>query len=115
MGVESYDAVISELRKYRDDRDWTQFHGPKDLAIAVSTEAGELLEHFLWRDGPETAEHVQHQMDDIAMEIADVATYLIYLCDSLKLDLLEVVDRKRELNLLRHPVAASRGRARRSR
>jgi NTP pyrophosphatase (non-canonical NTP hydrolase) len=65
-----YRELVERLRRYRDDRDWGQFHTPKDLAIAVSTEAGELLELFLWRDVAEEPDR-----PTLLGEIADVAIY----------------------------------------
>ncbi len=104
----SYGELIGRLRRYRDEREWAQFHTLKDLAIAVSTEAAELLECFLWRS--------DHQLDghqgEIEEEIADVAIYLVFLCDALDVDLLEVMKSKLEHNLARHTVPASRGRSR---
>lgn len=106
------DEVLRELRRYREERGWTGFHTPKDLAIAVDVEASELLEHFLWRDGEALAQHLAAEGEALASEIADVAIYLLFLCDSLNIDLLQAVSRKHRLNLERHPVAAAHGRAR---
>lgn len=103
-----YSELLEKARRYRDERDWAQFHTLKDLAIAVSTEAGELLEHFLWR----TDAQAQEQRDELEAEVADVAIYLLFLSDALGVDLLELADRKLERNLKRHPVSATRGRSR---
>jgi NTP pyrophosphatase (non-canonical NTP hydrolase) len=107
-----YRKVVDRLRRYRDDRDWGQFHTPKDLAIAISTEAGELLEHFLWRDATATDSHLDKARQDVLDEIADVAIYLVYLCDALDTDLLDVIEHKLDLNLTRHPMESTRGRSR---
>jgi NTP pyrophosphatase (non-canonical NTP hydrolase) len=107
-----YERVLDDLREYRDARDWRQFHRPKDLAIAVSTEAGELLEHFLWREGDELEAHIADHREDLALEIADVAIFLLFLSDELGIDLIQAIDRKRRINLERHPVAGTRGRSR---
>lgn len=104
----AYEELVKKLRRYRDERDWRQFHTPKDLAIAVTTEAGELLEHFLWR----TDAHALEQREELEAELADVAIYLLFLADALGVDLLEVADRKLERNFERHPVSATRGRSR---
>jgi NTP pyrophosphatase (non-canonical NTP hydrolase) len=106
--VADYDELAARLRRYRDERDWQQFHMLKDLAIAVSTEAGELLERFLWRTDADAAE----QREKLEEEIADVAIYLFFLCDALGSDLLDLVERKHERNLERHPVSTARGRSR---
>ena len=107
--VSGYSELIARLRAYRDDRDWRRFHTAKDLAIAVSTEAGELLEHFLWRSDREVC---SGDRDALAEEIADVAIYLVFLCDALDLDLLDLIERKLARNLERHPVEVARGRSR---
>jgi dCTP diphosphatase len=113
MGRErDYRDVVDQLRQHRDDRDWAQFHRPKDLAIAVSTEAAELLEHFLWRDTDVLEEHLATARAEVLEEIADVAIYLVYLCDALRADVLEVVARKLEVNARRHGVDITRGRSR---
>jgi NTP pyrophosphatase (non-canonical NTP hydrolase) len=112
VGEDRYIGLLADLRKYRDERDWQQFHVPKDLAIAITTEAAELLEHFLWRDGDELDRHLAKHRPEILSEIADIAIYLLYLCDALGEDILEVADRKRRSNLERHPVPVARGRAR---
>lgn len=107
-----YERLLDGLRRYRDDRTWRQFHRPKDLAIAVSTEAGELLEHFLWREGEELQVHLRDHRDEILGEIADVAIYLAYLCDGMGADLVEAMERKLAINLERHPPCATRGKSR---
>jgi NTP pyrophosphatase (non-canonical NTP hydrolase) len=107
-----YAALVTGLRRYRDDRDWGQFHTPKDLAIAVSTEASELLEHFLWRDAAAITDHLARARTDVLHEIADVTIYLVYLCDALGADLVDVAASKLEINLERHHVDAARGRSR---
>lgn len=97
------DELTSELLAFRDRRDWGQFHNPKDLAIALSIEAGELLEHFLWRDHADVSAHVVSHRDEIAAEVADVASYLLYLVDALELDLAAAVREKLKTNGRRYP------------
>jgi NTP pyrophosphatase (non-canonical NTP hydrolase) len=106
-GTPNYPDLVQRLREYRDDRDWQQFHTPKDLAIAVSTEAGELLEHFLWTRDPDLPDRPR----ELPAEIADVAIYLVFLCDALGVDLLDAMNRKLDENLGRHPVDQVRGRS----
>lgn len=101
------DELLAALRKFRDERDWAQFHTPKDLAVSVSIEAGELLELFQWRrDG--------HEIDDIdvrevADEAADVLMYVLMLFDRLGLDPNQEVLNKIERNAKRFPVNESFG------
>ena len=87
------------LRRFADERDWNQYHSPKNLAISVSLEAAELLEHFQW-----TGEAAPGAKQEIAHEMADVLLYLIRLADRLDIDLLEAAARKMELNAIKYPV-----------
>ena len=93
------------LTDFRDERDWAQFHNPKDLAIALSVEAGELLETFLWKP----AEQADPQRT--REELADVFAYALLLADRLDLDVEEIVREKIELNRAKYPVAKARGTA----
>jgi len=99
--------IIDALRKFRDDRNWAEFHTPKDLAISVSVEAGELLELFQWgQDG-----HQPHTLDKdrVADEAADVLLYVLMLFDRMGLDAEAEARKKMERNALRFPVEAAFG------
>ncbi len=101
------DELLEALRKFRDERDWAQFHTPKDLAISVSIEAGELLELFQWRrDGHDTGDI---NVREVADEAADVLIYALLLFDRLDLDPKREVLNKIELNAKRFPVEKSFG------
>jgi NTP pyrophosphatase (non-canonical NTP hydrolase) len=101
------EELIKRLRAFRDERDWSQFHTPKDLAISVSVEANELLELFQWRhaDLPLDAELAEQ----IAAEAADVLIYLALLSDRVGFDLIDAANRKVDENERRFPVARSLG------
>ena len=79
--------MTTEIRRFRDDREWQQFHNPKDMAIAISLEASELLEHFLWIDNRDASERAEARKDAITDEVADIAIYLFELADNLGIDL----------------------------
>ena len=98
--------TINEVLKFRDDRDWKQFHNPKDLAISISLEAAELLEVFQW-----SAEDVvcTDQIDKIREELADVVNYCILMADACGLDLDEIVREKVKLNNEKYPVEKAFG------
>lgn len=98
--------TISEVLKFRDDRDWKQFHNPKDLAISISLEAAELLEVFQW-----SAEDVRcaEKADKIKEELADVANYCILMADACGLDLDEIVREKLKKNNEKYPVEKAFG------
>ena len=101
--------ITEKIRQFRDERDWMQFHNPKNLAISISLEAGELLEHFQWRSFEESEAHARDAKDEIAEEIADVAIYLAELADNLGIDLLRAMEAKLEKNGAKYPVEKARG------
>ena len=105
------DEVLDRIRKFRDERDWLQFHNPKDLAISVSIESGELLEEFQWKDKEEAARHALENREAIADEIADVAIYLYELADVLGIDMREAILAKLDKNAIKYPVEKSRGKS----
>jgi NTP pyrophosphatase (non-canonical NTP hydrolase) len=99
--------VIERLRKFRDDRNWAQFHTPKDLAISTSIEAGELLEVFQWKSAEAPID--LGTIEAVRSEAADVLLYLLLLCDALGVDLVDAAHRKIDRNEVRFPVATSVG------
>jgi dCTP diphosphatase len=101
------EGLLEALRKFRDERDWAKFHTPKDLAVSVSIEAGELLELFQWRYNSHNIEdlNVRH----VADEASDVLIYLLLLFDSLGLDPANEVLNKIAKNARRFPVDKSFG------
>ena len=82
--------IIKKIRHFRDERDWAQFHNPKDMAIAISIEANELLEQFLWKTTDEVEASVKKHRKDIEKEIADIGIYLVELADNLDIDLITI-------------------------
>jgi NTP pyrophosphatase (non-canonical NTP hydrolase) len=95
--------LTAQLRCFRDERDWGQFHQPKDLAIALSVEASELLEVYLWKTSEDA------KVDRVREELADVFAYALLLADRLGLDVREIVQTKLRLNAAKYPVEQSRG------
>lgn len=95
--------LINELTKFRDERDWNQFHNPKDLSIALSIESNELLEQFLWK------KHEDANVDKIKEELADVFAYALLLADKLNLDVEKIVLDKIRRNGEKYPVDKSKG------
>lgn len=98
--------TIDQILKFRDDRDWKQFHNPKDLAISISLEAAELLEVFQW-----SAEDVtcSDKIDKIKEELADVANYCVLMADACGLDLDEIIREKIKRNKEKYPIEKSKG------
>jgi NTP pyrophosphatase (non-canonical NTP hydrolase) len=95
--------LISRIIKFRDDRDWKQFHNPKDLAIAINVEAGELLESFLWKKSYDA------NSDKISEELADVIIYAVLMSDVCGFDLCEIVSSKLDKNTIKYPIDKSKG------
>lgn len=100
------------LRAFAAARDWEQFHAPKNLAIALSVEAAELLEHFQWVSEQASRSMPADTLAAIDEEIADVFLYLIRLADVLQIDLVRAAERKIERNAQKYPVDKARGTAR---
>lgn len=99
------------LREFAAERDWEQFHSPKNLAMALTVEAAELLEEFQWLTEPESLTPDPARRARIEAELADVLIYLVRLADRLDVDLPEAVAAKIELNRQRYPAERVRGRA----
>lgn len=102
------EETINKILKFRDDRDWKQFHNPKDLAISISLEAAELLEVFQWSGADVSNEGKQ---DKIKEELADVVNYCVLMADACGLDLDEIVQEKIEMNEQKYPVEKAKGRS----
>ena len=102
-------AVRDLLRQFVDERDWSRFHSPKNLATALSVEASELLEPFQWLQSGEKSELADDRLTAIRHEMADVLTYLVMLADRLDVDLYAAVLEKIELNRAKYPAHKVRG------
>lgn len=100
--------TIYQILKFRDDRDWKQFHNPKDLAISISLEAAELLEVFQW-SGSDTL--CEQKKDKIKEELADVINYCVLMADVCGLDMDEIVQEKIKINNEKYPVKKSKGKS----
>ncbi|MDO6813238.1 nucleotide pyrophosphohydrolase [Tenacibaculum soleae] len=97
------EKITTELLKFRNERDWEQFHNPKDLALAINIEAGELLEEFLWK------KHQDAKIDNIKEELADVFAYAFLLAEKFDFDVKEIVLEKIKKNSEKYPVSKAKG------
>ena len=104
-------SLTIQLRGFAAARDWDQFHNPKNLAMALAGEAGEVLEHFQWLTPDEAANLPAATRAEVALECADVLLFLLRLADKLDIDLAAAARKKMAINAKRYPVAKSRGRA----
>ena len=107
------DDLVKAVLAFRDRRDWRQFHNPKDLAISITLEAAELLEHFQWKTAEEVAALLasEESRRRVGQEMADVLILLISLADAVGLDLLEAAGAKLQENERKYPVDRSKGNA----
>jgi dCTP diphosphatase len=109
MKDEALSELAASLRAFAKERDWDQFHSPRNLAAALSVEAGELLEHFQWMNDEQSTSIAVEKKNEIALELADVFLYLIRLADQLDIDLIVSAKRKLEINAVKYPVERARG------
>ena len=107
------DDLVKAVLAFRDERDWRQFHNPKDLAISITLEAAELLEHFQWKSPGEAESFlaIEENRRRLGEEMADVLILLISLADVVGLDLLESARAKLRDNAVKYPVERARGSA----
>jgi len=107
------DAFVAELRQFVAEREWAQFHDPKNLAMLLASEVGELVAEYRWVAGAAADEHSRaaRPRGRIADEIGDVGIALLLLCERTGIDLLQAMSDKLERNRARYPVGKSRGRA----
>ena len=103
--------LIEDLRKFVHERDWEQFHTPKNLAMALSVEAAEIVEHFQWLTPDESQTLGREKVDQVRDEIGDVLIYLVSLADRLGIDPLEAARGKLEKNRLRYPADQVKGKS----
>jgi len=99
------DQILKALTDFRNERDWAQFHNPKDLSLAISIEAAELLELFLWKKAEEA------NVDKVKDELADVLSFAFLLAENYNLNIKDIVLEKIAKNALKYPVEKAKGTA----
>ncbi|MFG0215701.1 nucleotide pyrophosphohydrolase [Brevibacillus porteri] len=99
-------SIITKVIRFRDERDWKQFHNPKDLAISLSLEASELLENFQWKSSEEA---ITKNSENIKAELADILIYSILLANELNLNIEEIILEKLARNELKYPIEKAYG------
>jgi len=111
MNDKSLFDLRERLRRFTEERDWDKFHSPKNLAMALTAEVGELVEQFQWLTEDQSkilSEPIHKQVEE---EIADIFIYLVMLADKLNIDLIDVAYRKIDINMSKYPVELVRGSA----
>jgi NTP pyrophosphatase (non-canonical NTP hydrolase) len=111
MNIDSIQKIAESLRAFAAERDWDQFHTPKNLATALSVEAAELLEHFQWLTPEQSEQLTSAQVAAIRLELADVLLYLIRLSDRVGVDLLAAARDKLVINAQKYPLELAKGSA----
>ena len=106
---DSIRELTREICAFRDARDWAQFHNPKEMAVAITAEAGELLQHFVWQNAEQSLARVAERRDELASEMADVAILLFEMANDCGIDLAAAVRQKLARNEQRYPVEKARG------
>lgn len=109
MPKDTLTDLRERLAAFCAEREWDQFHNPKNLAMALCGEAGELMEHFQWLSFDQAANLPPEAKHEVALEAADVLLYLVRLCDKCGIDLAAAADRKLAINAQRYPVDKARG------
>src|SRR3989339_1749600 len=107
--MKNIDELTKKIIAFRDARDWKQFHNPKDLAISLSLEASEVMEHFQWKSKEEIEKYIKTNKDEIGEELADVLYWVLLMSHDLKIDVLEALERKILKNEEKYPVEKAKG------
>jgi dCTP diphosphatase len=105
------ESIQQKIISFRNERDWAQFHDPKNLAEALSIEAGELLENFLWKTTEQSRKLSPEELKNVKEELADIFIFLTYLSAEYKIDLLQEVETKIAMNEAKYPADKARGTA----
>lgn len=102
-------TLTEKIKKFRDARDWKQFHNPKDLALSLTLEATEVLEHFQWKNPKEIEEYIKSNKEDIGEELADVLYWVLLISNDLKIDIRKALEKKIKRNEKKYPVSKAKG------
>ncbi len=108
---DSLTELTAAIRDFAEQRDWEQFHSPKNIAMALIVETAELVEHFQWLSQQESRELDEEQQEAVALEMADVLIYLMRMADRLGINLLQAAQKKLGINEKKYPVALCAGKA----
>jgi NTP pyrophosphatase (non-canonical NTP hydrolase) len=101
--------LTKRIIAFRDARDWKQFHNPKDVALSLVLEAGEVMEHFQWKSKEEMDKYVKDSKDDIGEELADVLYWVLLMSNDLNINILKALENKLKKNESKYPVEKAKG------
>lgn len=107
------EEITAAIVRFRDERDWAQFHTPRNLGAAIAIEAAELQQSLLWKSDQEVHDFLRTEkgMDEVGREVADTLIFCLLLCHDIDIDPIEVIERKLEENARKYPVELARGNA----
>ena len=111
MNQDSLEKLKTGLRKFAGERDWDQFHSPKNLSMALIAEAAELIEHFQWLTQEQSDNLPADKLQEVEQELADILIYLVRISDKLGIDLIDAANKKVEVNKEKYPVDKAKGSA----
>lgn len=109
MGETGFDRIRKHVRQFVVEREWDQFHSPKNLSMALIVEAAEMVEHFQWLTEEQSCSLSAEKLAEVELELADIQIYLISLAEKLRLDLVAAVEKKLVLNAQKYPADKVRG------
>lgn len=109
QNMDSLANLRQRINAFVNERDWAQFHSPKNLAMAMIVEAAELVEHFQWQTEQQSRELTLDKREQVSHELADTFVYLLRIAEVLEIDLIQAANAKIELNAKKYPVEKARG------
>ena len=101
--------LTEKIRKFRDVRDWKQFHNPKDMSLSLVLEAAEVMEHFQWMSSEEMKEYVKSNKNEIGEELADALYWILLISNDLKIDIKGALEKKLEIQEKKYPIEKAKG------
>src|SRR3989338_6366676 len=107
--MNQFKALTKKISDFRNARDWKQFHNPKDMAISLSLEASEVLEHFQWKSKEEIAQYVKKNKKQIGKELADVLYWVLLMSHDLGIDIEKISELKLKENAKKYPIKQAKG------
>jgi NTP pyrophosphatase (non-canonical NTP hydrolase) len=109
MNTNPLEEITAAIVKFRDQRNWKQYHNPKDLALSLVLESAEVMEHFQWKSKEEMDAHVKTHKKEISAELADVFYWVMLMCHDLNIDIVKASKLKMKENAKKYPVAKAKG------
>ncbi len=108
-GENNLQKLTKQIVSFRDQRDWKQFHNPKDMAISLALEASEVLEHFQWKNQEEMERHLKLEKKEVSKELADVLYWVLLMSHDFNIDIEKALEKKMSENKKKYPVAKAKG------